>query len=249
MDARYRPKGQSVCRRPPLATRTQPAAGCSAATWTSSRRPPAAHHRSCSGRDDRGQVGVGEPQMLAHEGAGDQTVGGLAPQPRLPHRQQVRGGGRGVELQRLTGWAGWTSGWEWFGCEFRGRPRPRIRRRTTAARAGRRRRVIGCDSETSGTSTWHGIGIGPACATDMPRVFVVSHATSRKRPKTPGSNSDPPCARAVGSPADPIDSSVLPGKSTTSPAFVRPVDLDELQTRVLAVLSPVGSVLSLLRDS
>jgi hypothetical protein len=47
--------------------------------------------------DDRGQIGGGEPQMLAQERAGHLPQTGLAAQPRLPHPQQHRGLGRGVE--------------------------------------------------------------------------------------------------------------------------------------------------------
>ena len=54
------------------------------------------------GGGDRGQVGRGEAQVLAQEGARDRAGGGLAAQPRLRHRQQLRRLRRRAQRQQVA---------------------------------------------------------------------------------------------------------------------------------------------------
>src|SRR5256885_13380352 len=52
------------------------------------------------GGDDGGQVGGGEPQVLAEEGAWHLPCGGLLAQPRFPNLEQVGGLRRRVQQRR-----------------------------------------------------------------------------------------------------------------------------------------------------
>jgi hypothetical protein len=50
----------------------------------------------CAG-DDRGEVGGGEPQVFAEEGAGDVAGGGFLAQPGFAYPKPLGGLGWGVE--------------------------------------------------------------------------------------------------------------------------------------------------------
>ena len=66
--------------------------------------PAAPAHRGTGARGhDGGQIGGGEAQMFAEEGARDLAGGGLLPQPRLADLQPPGGLGRGVQQRVGTG--------------------------------------------------------------------------------------------------------------------------------------------------
>src|SRR4051812_37617336 len=96
----------------------------------SAARPSAGRGLAVLG-DDRGQVGGGEPQVLAEEGARDLPGGGPATQPRFADTQLLGRLGRRVEeLVWTEGGDCGRCGWVWM-------------RRGVAVRVGRHGGLLG----------------------------------------------------------------------------------------------------------